>query len=100
MSKLSYEKINQLSRLLTTAITKLDEIEIFDEPAAIRQEITRILNDLMREEEAIDARVRQQITSQKRTIPEGGAEWDIVYRKYYNDALRKLGVVVGPPPRR
>ncbi len=100
MAKLTYEKINQLSRLMTTAITELDEIEIFDEPIAIRQEITRILNSLMREEEAIDARVRQQITSQKRTIPEGGAEWDIVYRKYYNDALRKLGVVVAPLQRR
>lgn len=100
MAKLTYEKINQLSRLMTTAISELDEIEIFDEPIAIRQEITRILNGLMREEEEIDARVRLQITSQKRTIPEGGAEWDIVYRKYYNDALRKLGVVVAPPQRR
>lgn len=100
MSKLSYEKINQISRLLSKAINDLDEIEIFEEPATIRQEITRILNDLMREEEAIEARVRQQIASQKRTIPEGGAEWDILYRKYYNDALRKLGITVGAPPRR
>lgn len=100
MPKLSYEKISQLSRLLTTAITNLDEIEIFDEPSVIRQEITKIFNSLMREEEAMDARVRQQITSQKRTIPEGSAEWDILYRKYYNDALRKLGVVVSPPERR
>lgn len=100
MPKLSYEKISQLSRLLTNAITKLDEVEIFDEPVVIRQEITKIFNSLMREEEAMDARVRQQITSQKRTIPEGSAEWDILYRKYYNDALRKLGVVVSPPERR
>lgn len=100
MPKLSYEKISRLSRLLTNAITKLDEIEIFEEPVVIRQEITKIFNSLMREEEAMDARVRQQITSQKRTIPEGSAEWDILYRKYYNDALRKLGVVVSPPERR
>lgn len=100
MPKLTNEKISQLSRLLTTAITNLDEVEIFEEPNVIRLEIIKIFNSLMHEEEAIDARVRQQITSQKRTIPEGSAEWDIVYRKYYNDALRKLGVVVSPPPRR
>ncbi|MGH9402333.1 MAG: DUF507 family protein [Terriglobia bacterium] len=99
MTKLSYEKISQLSRLLTTAITNLDEVEIFEDPNVIRQEIVKIFNSLMREEEAMDTRVRQQITSQKRTIPEGSAEWDIVYRKYYNDALRKLGIVVSPPPR-
>lgn len=94
--KLSYEKIHQLGRLLTTAITDLDEIEIFEEPNTIRQAIIKILNDLMHEEEQIDARVTQQITSQKRTIPEGSAEWDILYRKYYVDALRKLGIVISP----
>jgi hypothetical protein len=99
MAKLSYEKINQLSRLLTSAITGLDEVEIFEEPNTLRQEITKILNSLMREEEEIDTRVRLQITSQKRTIPEGSAEWDIVYRKYYTDALRKLGIVISPPQR-
>src|SRR5579875_2558771 len=77
--KLTYEKINQLARLLTTALTDLDEVEIYEEPNTIRQEIIKILNDLMREEEEIDNRVRQQITSQKKTIPEGSAEWDILY---------------------
>ncbi len=92
--KLSTEKIARLARLLTTAITDLDEVEIYEEPNAIRHQIVKILNDLMREEEEVDRRVRQQITSQKRTIPEGSAEWEILYRKYYNDALRKLGVAL------
>lgn len=97
--KLSSEKISQLSRKMIEAIAELDEVEIFDEPNVIRQRIVQILNDLMREEEQIDSRVRQQILSQKRTIPEGGAEWDILYRKYYNDALRKIGVVFFLPNR-
>ena len=95
--KLSHEKIIQLSHLMVEAIESLDEVEIFDEPNAIRQEIVKILNDLMREEEAIDQTVREHITSQKRTIPEGGAEWDILYRKYYADALRKIGVTFHAP---
>lgn len=97
--KLTYEKINKLSHQLMNAITDLDEIEIFEEPSAIRQEIVKILNDLMREEEEIDNRVRQQITSQKRTIPEGSAEWEILYKKYYSDALRKLGITISAPQR-
>ncbi len=91
--KLSPDKISQLSRRIIEAITDLDEVEIFDEPNVIRQSIVKFLNDLMRQEEEIDTRVRQQISSQKRTIPEGGAEWDILYRKYYSEALRKIGVV-------
>jgi hypothetical protein len=91
--KLTDEKIVRLSHLMVQAIEELDEIEIFDEPNNIRLEIVSILKDLRREEEGLEQAVRQQITSQKRVIVEGSAEWDILYRKYYNEALRKLGVV-------
>ncbi len=90
--KLSHEKIIQLSHQMMSAIEALDEVEVFEESNTIRQEIVKILSDLLREEENIDQGVRQQITSQKRTIPEGSAEWDILYRKYYSEALRKLGI--------
>jgi uncharacterized protein len=97
--RLTHEKIIQLSHLLTDAIEALDEVEIFEEPNTIRQAIVKALTDLLREEETVDQNVRQQISSQKRTIPEGSAEWDILYRKYYFDALRKLGVTFTFPSR-
>jgi hypothetical protein len=97
--KLTREKVVQLSHRIMTAVEELDEMEIFDEPNTIRQEIVKNLNDLLLEEEKIDATVRLRITSQKRTIPEGGAEWDILYRKYYGDELRKLGITLSPAPR-
>jgi hypothetical protein len=97
--KMTREKVIQLSHRILGAIEELDEVEIFDEPNNIRQEIVKILNDLLHEEEKVDETVRLKITSQKRTIPEGGAEWDILYRKYYNDELRKHGIVVSPPSR-
>ena len=81
------------------AIEEIDEIEFFDESNNVRQEVVKILNDIMHEEEKVDAAVRLKITSQKRSIPEGSAEWDILYRKYYNDELRRLGIVIAPPPR-
>jgi hypothetical protein len=97
--KLTREKVVQLSHRIMTAVEELDEMEIFDEPNTIRQEIVKNLNDLLLEEEKIDAAVRLRITSQKRTIPEGGAEWDILHRKYYGDELRKLGITLSPPRR-
>jgi len=97
--KLTHEKVIQLSHRILAAIQELDEIEIFEEPNAIRQEVVKVLNDLLHEEEKIDASVRLRITSQKRTIPEGGAEWDILYRKYYADELRKLGITSVPQAR-
>ena len=88
--KLSHEKVLQLSHRITGAIEELDEVEIFEEPNTIRQEVVRILNELLLEEEKIDAVVKLRISSQKRTIPEGGAEWEILYRKYYSDEMHKL----------
>jgi len=90
--KLTHEKTIKLSHEIITAIMALDEVEIFEEPNVIRQEIVKILNELMREEEQVEESVRNQIVSQKRTIPEGSAEWEILHRKYYQDALRKIGV--------
>ena len=98
--KLTHEKVIQLSHVMLAAIEALDEIEIFEEPNTIRQEIVKILNDLLHEEEKVDQSVRPQIASQKRTIPEGGAEWEILYRKYYLEALRKLGVAFNPQQAR
>ncbi|TAM82782.1 MAG: DUF507 family protein [Acidobacteria bacterium] len=90
--KLSHEKIIQLSHRIMSAIEALDEVEIFEEPNVIRQETVKILTDLLHEEEKIEQAVRQKIATHKRTIPEGGGEWEILYRKYYQDELRKLGI--------
>ena len=92
MTKLSREKVIQLSHRIMTALQEIEEVEIFEEPNDIRQEIVKLLNDLLHEEEKIQETVRLRITSQKRTIPEGGAEWDILYKKYYSDELHKLGI--------
>lgn len=91
--RLSHEKIIQLSHRILSAIEALDEVEIFEEPNVIRQETVKILTDLLHEEEKMEQAVRQRIATHKRSIPEGGGEWEILYRKYYQDELRKLGVV-------
>jgi hypothetical protein len=97
--KLTREKVIQLSHRIIAAIEALDEVEIFDELNTIRQEVVKVLNELLLEEEKIEAGVRQKIGSQKRTIPEGGAEWEILFRKYYQEELRKMGIAPAPQPR-
>jgi uncharacterized protein len=95
--KLSHEKIIQISHRIMGAIEAMDEVEIFEEPNTIRQETVKILTELMHEEEKIEVIVKARIASQKRTITEGTGEWEILYRKYYSDELRKLGVVFTSP---
>ena len=47
---------------------------------------------LLTEETRIDAAARQKIASQRKIILEGSQEWEILYRKYYNDEVKKLGI--------
>ena len=56
----------------------------------------RFWKSLLNQEAKIDLAARQKIDTQKRTILEGSQEWDILYRKYYNEEVKKLGVY-GPP---
>ena len=83
--KLSRERILHLSHLILDYLNNEDRVEFFDEPQAIRGQIVRLITDDLRADEAIDAAARRKIESQKRTIAEGSDEWEILYRKYYEE---------------
>jgi hypothetical protein len=83
--KLSREKILHLSHLLLNHLNADDQVEFFADPQEIRQEIVKLISDEMKADEAIDALVRRKIESQKRAIIEGSEEWEILYRKYYEE---------------
>ena len=87
--KLSRERVLHLSHLILGYMDKEDSLEYFDEPQEIRQTIVQIIMGEMRADEMIDALVRRKIESQKRSIPEGSDEWDVLYRKYYEEELGK-----------
>jgi len=69
-----------------------EDVEFIEDRETIRQKIVTLLNGFLREEEKMDADVRKKISSQKKDIPEGSAEWDILYRKYYAEEMKRLGV--------
>ena len=87
--KLSRERVLNLSHLILKYMDGEDALEYFDEPQEIRQTIVQIIMNEMRDDEMIDGLVRRKIESQKRPIPEGSDEWDVLYRKYYEEELGK-----------
>ena len=90
--RLSRDKSNVLAKAVSDVLKEMDEVEFIEDPNTIRQGVRKILEDLLNQEEKIDQAARQKIDSQKRTILEGSQEWDILYRKYYSDEVKKLGV--------
>jgi hypothetical protein len=85
--KLSREKVLRLSHLILEHMNQDEDVEFFDDPQEIRGEIVSIISGEMRADEAIDALVRRKIETQKRTIVEGSDEWEVLYRKYYEEEM-------------
>ena len=83
--KLSREKILRLSHLILGRLDQDDGVEYFADPQEIRQYIVKMISDEMKTDEAIEALVRRKIETQKRPIVEGSDEWDVLYRKYYEE---------------
>ena len=90
--RISREKINKLAHAVADALAETDSVDFIEDRNTIRQETRRVLEQLMVEEAKINAAARQKIESQRKTILEGSQEWDILYRKYYNEEVKKLGI--------
>jgi len=90
--RLSRDKINKLAHTVADALADLEQVDFVEDRNTIRVEARRILEELLAEEAKIDLAARQKIESQRRTILEGTQEWDILYRKYYNEEVKKLGI--------
>ena len=90
-ARLSKEKIHYLSKRILEILNRNDDVEFLDEPNEIRLIIVRAVDEEMKLYEQLDKKAVDKIQSQKKSIEEGSREWDILYRKYYNEELSKLG---------
>lgn len=89
--RLTEARISHLSHLVRHALQKAGIADFPDDPAAHR-EAKAVLVSYARAEEEADALAREKISRLSRHVPEGGREWDILYRKYFEEemARRKL----------
>jgi hypothetical protein len=91
--KLSRDKVTQISHTLVEMLRKSHNLRLRDKDVNnVRLEIMRVMLELLVAEEKVDRAVRQKIRGQKREIPEGSEEWDLLHRRYYSEELKKLGI--------
>jgi hypothetical protein len=90
--RISREKVNKLAHAVADSLAEMENVDFLEDRNTVRQEARRLLEILMAQEAKIDAAARQKIESQRRTILEGSQEWDILYRKYYNEEVKNLGL--------
>jgi len=81
-----------MSHKIVSALRKARQVRLKKQPNEVRLEIVKLITELLLTEDKVDRAARTKIRSQKREIPEGSEEWDILLRRYYQEELKKLGI--------
>ena len=88
--RLSREKVNLLSHIVSDKLASIDAVDFIEDRNTIRLAVVEIMMKWLKKEEEVDKGARLKIESQKRPIPEGSAEWEILYRKYYEEEMQNI----------
>jgi uncharacterized protein len=87
---LSEERQTHFAHIIVDGIWNDDLVEYTDDEIAIRAAKKAVVL-FVKQEGDIDERVRQKLMTLKRGVPEGSAEWETMYKKYYEDEMKKGG---------
>ncbi|MCS6285116.1 MAG: hypothetical protein RL768_1160 [Nitrospirota bacterium] len=86
---LSEDKVSHLSHVILQAVKKSPLVSLKGDDARMLKDIKRVLADELAQEEGIDRKVRAKLSSYSRGIVEGSSEWDVLYRKTFEEEMRK-----------
>lgn len=88
MTRLSESRISHLAHLVLDGLRKAQLADFPSEGRSLA-ETKRVLHEFFQQDDHIDAAIRQKIASLSRHVPPGSREWDILYRKYFEEESRK-----------
>jgi hypothetical protein len=88
MSRLSEARVSRLAHLILDGLHQDNLIDIYNESRALK-ETKRVLTDFFGWEDRLDQAVRHKIQSLSRPVPPGSREWDVLYRKYLEDEIKR-----------
>lgn len=88
--RLSEDRISHIAHLIFDAVWKDDMVDFTDDKKALL-EIKKVITDYLKVEDEADSAARLKIRSLSRGVPEGSREWDILYKKYFEEEKTKKG---------
>jgi hypothetical protein len=86
---LSEDKANHLAHVILTVIKKYAGARVKGNDERVLKAIKQVLNAELVLEQEIDRKVKAKLASYSRGIVEGSAEWDILYRKTFEEETRR-----------
>ncbi len=86
---LSDEKQMHLSHVILGSLKGMAQTSLVGDQTQSLREVKRVIAEHMKVEAELDQQVRRRLESYSRPIPEGSQEWDVLYKKTFEEELRK-----------
>lgn len=87
---LSEDRQAHLAHLVTDKVWGDDIVDFTDDDEALRA-AKKAIQSFVKEVSEIDQKAREKVASLKRNVLEGTSEWEILYRKYYEEEKNRRG---------
>ena len=92
--KINRDKVIHLSHLITRALNDKNLVTWLTDQNTLRMEIANTMLEELRIEDDVDQEVERILRSYKRKIIEGSSEWDVMYRKTFEEQMKKRGRIL------
>ncbi len=87
--RLNEDRISHISHAILDRIIEDQAVEPLMPEEKLLREIKRTFAAELQFEDEADTAARRTIQSLSRRVPEGSPEWDVLYRKYMDEELRR-----------
>jgi len=86
---LSEDKVTHLSHVILQALKKSSSVTVRSDDGRLLKHIKRVLAAELEAEAEIDRKVKAKLATYSRGIVEGSSEWDVLYRKTFEEETKK-----------
>lgn len=88
---LSNDKISHMTHMLLKGLLEKGVISIKEEESVVRKEIKKTISNELKAGEDLDEAVRRKLHSLSKKLIEGSNEWEVLYKKYFEEEELKKG---------
>jgi hypothetical protein len=86
---LSEDKVSHLSHVILNEVKRHAAVKVTGNEERVLKAIKLVLAEELAQEEAIDRKVRAKLATYSRGIVEGSTEWEVLYRKTFEEETRR-----------
>ena len=86
--RLSEDKISHLSHVIVDGLKKEGLVD-YPDPKKVLKETKQVITQYCKLDDEVEDAVRKKLKSYSRNILEGSREWDVLYKKHFEEEMKK-----------